>query len=61
MVYHGYMIYQKIVNLVHIIVNLRVIKEKEQKNKGNILLTNKRIEKIKKNLMNYAEEEFKFR
>lgn len=61
MVYHGYMIYQKIVNLVHIIVNLRVIKEKEQKNKGNTLLTNKRIEKIKKNLMNYAEEEFKFR
>ena len=45
---------------VLIIENQRVIFVKGLRNKGMSNLK-KRIEKIKKNLMNYAEEEFKFR
>lgn len=56
----GYMRNPRIGTQVLIIEKQRVIFVKGLKNKGMSNLK-KRIEKIKKNLMNYAEEEFKFR
>jgi hypothetical protein len=60
MVCLGYMRNPRIGTQVLIIENQRVIFVKGLRSKGMSNLK-KRIEKIKKNLMNYAEEEFKFR
>lgn len=56
----GFMRNPRIGTQVLITENQRVIFVKGLRNKGMSNLK-KRIEKIKKNLMNYAEEEFKFR